>query len=183
MTHKGRVFGFASLTSSTLPIFRVMFFLHELVPLTYVPGWWIVPSADASKSPSGQEPEQPTTLHQDTYLPLLQSPLPTGCLVRQIEDLTTDPDAHSQEPYAESWLRHELEAYMSPHHENYLPSPTCTIIFLAQPGKSSVDLKIAVCIEWILRSYSFLQLIHLFIHIVFRMPDVAFLRSNRHFRI
>lgn len=119
-----------------------MFFLHELVPFTYVPGWWIVPSADASKSPSGQEPEQ-TNHSAPRYLPSSTSVTSANWMLScdKIEDLTTDPDAHSQEPYAESWLRHEPEAYMSPHHENYLPSPTCTIVFLAQPEEAQLTWK------------------------------------------
>ena len=59
----------------------------------------------------------------------------------KIKDLTTDPGAHSQEPYAESRLRHEPEAYMSPHHDNSLPSPTCTILFLAQPEEAQLTCK------------------------------------------
>lgn len=117
-------------------------FLHELVPLTYVPGWWIVPSADASKSPSGQRAEQ-TNHSAPRYLPSFTSVTSANWMLScdKIEDLTTDPDAHSQEPYAESWLG-QTEAYMSLlTMKRYLPSPTCTIIFLAQPEKAQLTWK------------------------------------------
>ena len=72
---------------------------------------------------------EPTTVHQ-RYLPSFTSVTSANWMLNcnKIKDLTTDPGAHSQEPYAESRLRHEPEAYMSPHHDNSL---------LAQPARFS----------------------------------------------
>lgn len=110
-----------------------MFFFHELVPFTYVPGWWIVPSADVSKSPSGQEPEQ-TNHCAPRYLPSFTSVTSANWMLHcdKTEDLTTDPDAHSQEP-------------MQSHNWDMNQKPAClltmTIIFLAQPEEAQLTWK------------------------------------------
>lgn len=79
VTQKARVFGLLPSPPASYPssVFGMMFFFRELVPFTYVPGWWIIPS-EVSPRPrvplwlSAQE-NQPLCTKALTFLTLSPS--------------------------------------------------------------------------------------------------------------